>query len=95
MKRLVVGLVVIAIGMAGATAGFAADPQLSEPIDATEPIERASVEPLPEIGRHSVWVPDRLLQHSILFDGDSGEALGMIDSPTSLTPKALSQFVQS
>jgi len=40
------------------------------------------------VGDHWVWVPDRLLQHSILFDGDSGEVLGMIDSAGSLTPKA-------
>lgn len=55
---------------------------------AAEPVEEASVATLPELGAHWVWVPDRLLQHSILFDGDSGEVLGMIDSSASLTPKA-------
>jgi methylamine dehydrogenase heavy chain len=43
---------------------------------------------LPAVGDHWVWVPDRLIQHSILFDGDTGEVLGMIDSAGSLTPKA-------
>ena len=42
--------------------------------------EHATVATLPEVGAHWVWVPDRLLEHSLLFDGDSGEVLGMIDS---------------
>ena len=49
--------------------------------------EQAGVARLPELGDHAVWVSDRLIQHNILFDGDSGEVLGMIDSPTILTPK--------
>lgn len=49
--------------------------------------EQAGVASLPPLGDHWVWVSDRLIQHNILFDGDSGEVLGMIDSPTILTPK--------
>ncbi len=37
---------------------------------------------------HWVWVPDRLLRHSILLDGDSGQMLGAIDSGPQITPKA-------
>ncbi len=36
---------------------------------------------------HWLWVPDRLIRHSVLFDGDSGEMLGAIDSGAQVTPK--------
>jgi methylamine dehydrogenase heavy chain len=52
-----------------------------------DPLEVASVASLPPVGDHWVWIPDRLLQHSLLFDGDTGTVLGMIDSAASLTPK--------
>jgi len=52
-----------------------------------ESTERPSVATLPPPGDHWVWVPDRLLSHSLLFDGDSGTVLGMIDSPSLLTPQ--------
>jgi methylamine dehydrogenase heavy chain len=32
-----------------------------------------------DVGPHVVWAGDRLFRHSILFDGDSGNALGMVD----------------
>ncbi len=51
------------------------------------PTERPSVATLPPVGDHWLWVPDRLLGHSLLFDGDSGNVLGMIDSPLLLTPQ--------
>lgn len=48
-----------------------------------------NVATLPEtVGDHWVWVPDRALRRTALFDGDSGAMLGMIDSGMSLTPKA-------
>jgi methylamine dehydrogenase heavy chain len=50
-------------------------------------MEKASVATLPDLGDHLVWVGDRLLEHNVLFDGDTGEVLGMIDSPTILTAK--------
>lgn len=50
--------------------------------------EHPSVAKLPPVGDHWIWVPDRLLGHSLLFDGDSGDVLGMIDSPLNLTPQA-------
>src|SRR3990172_2894430 len=33
---------------------------------------------------HRVWVADRMFRHSILFDGDTGVALGMVDINWSL-----------
>jgi methylamine dehydrogenase heavy chain len=43
---------------------------------------------LPEsVSDHWVWVPDRLLRHSILLDGDTGHMLGAIDSGVQNTPK--------
>lgn len=52
-----------------------------------ESTERPGVATLPPPGDHWVWVPDRLLSHSLLYDGDSGTVLGMIDSPSLLTPQ--------
>ncbi len=37
---------------------------------------------------HWVWVPDRVLRHSVLFDGDSGRMLGKVDSGMQISPKA-------
>ena len=78
MKHFLAGLLVIAVWIGAPPLAAGADP-----------VEQAGVATLPpQIGAHWVWVPDRLLQHSILFDGDSGDVLGMIDSAASLTPKA-------
>jgi len=54
--------------------------------------------PAEEVGRvlrlpdtvsdHWVWVPDRLIRHSALFDGDTGRMLGAIDSGNQISPKA-------
>jgi len=54
------------------------------------PSERVGqVRSLPQsVGAHWVWVPDRLFRHSVLFDGDSGQMLGAIDSGVQITPKA-------
>lgn len=82
MIRLLTGLApeLALLAVLLALPALAADPE--------SPMERAGVAVLPEVGDHWVWIPDRLIQHSILFDGDSGEVLGMIDSAGSLTPKA-------
>ena len=83
MIRLLTGLALVGSALFAvllALPALAADP--------ASPMERAGVAVLPEVGDHWVWIPDRLIQHSILFDGDSGEVLGMIDSAGSLTPKA-------
>lgn len=53
-----------------------------------ESTERPGVATLDSPGDHWVWIPDRLLAHSLLYDGDSGKVLGMIDSPSTLTPQA-------
>ena len=53
------------------------------------PEEVGQVARLPDTaGDHWVWVPDRVLRHSILLDGDSGRMLGAIDSGLQITPKA-------
>ncbi len=63
---------------------------------ALAPASRAEVPPdevgqvarLPDVaGEHWVWVPDRVLRHSILLDGDTGRMLGAIDSGAQITPK--------
>jgi methylamine dehydrogenase heavy chain len=56
--------------------------------NALEPDEIGRVATLSAPDPHWVWVPDRLLQHSILYDGDSGDVLGMLDNPAMLTPRA-------
>jgi len=77
-------------------ATFSTDAALAESASASEEeaasgrfesTERPSVATLPPPGDHWVWVPDRLLGHSLLYDGDTGIVLGMIDSPLSLTPQ--------
>lgn len=53
-----------------------------------QPEEVGQVMTLPEaVSDHWVWVPDRLLRHSALFDGDTGRMLGAIDSGAQVTPK--------
>lgn len=53
-----------------------------------QPEALGQVKELPaEVRDHWVWVPDRLLRHSILLDGDSGRMLGAIDSGVQITPK--------
>lgn len=78
MRRL--GMVVVLLGIVGAA-------HVTLSAQFPETVERAQVATLPPVGERWVWVPDRLLQHSLLYDGDSGEVLGMIDSPSQITPK--------
>ncbi len=52
-----------------------------------EPDPKGQIATLPPVGDHWVWVPDRLLQHSVLFDGDDGTVLASLSSPGALTPK--------
>jgi methylamine dehydrogenase heavy chain len=42
---------------------------------------------MPPISDHWVFVPDRLFQHVLVFDGDSGDLVGTIPSPGLITPK--------
>ena len=50
-----------------------------------QPLEPVVV---PAGGDHRVWVTDRIWRHSALFDGDTGQVLGMIDGPNAtVTPK--------
>jgi methylamine dehydrogenase heavy chain len=48
----------------------------------------SELQTMPTGGDHQVWVTDRIWQHSALFDGDTGQVLGMIDAPSvTVTPK--------
>ena len=53
-----------------------AGPALAAAAGALEPMERGGVASLPPLGPHRVWVTDRLWQHSVLFDGDTGRCSG-------------------
>ena len=58
-------------------------PAAPEATVAAEPhgqVARLPAEP----GPHWLWVGDRVLRHSTLFDGDAGRALGMVDVAWSL-----------
>lgn len=51
-----------------------------------EPDEHGHVAVLPATASpHWVWVPDRILRHAVLFDGDSGTMLGAVDGTFSLS----------
>ena len=52
-----------------------------------EPPAPRAVEVAPG-GVHRVWITDRIWRHSALFDGDTGQVLGMVDGPgVTVTPK--------
>jgi methylamine dehydrogenase heavy chain len=56
------------------------------PDAAVEPDEHGRIATLPAgSGAHWVWVPDRVLRHTVLFDGDSGEMLGALDGTFNLS----------
>lgn len=52
-----------------------------------EPETVGQVATMPSDRSHHVWVPDRLLGHSLLYDGDTGDVVATIDSPGTLSPK--------
>ena len=42
----------------------------------------------PSQSGHRVWITDRIWRHTALFDGDTGDVIGMIDGPgVTVTPK--------
>ena len=54
-----------------------------------EPDEHGQIAVLPAAsGAHWLWVPDRILRHATLFDGDTGRALGTLDGSFSLSGPA-------
>lgn len=66
--------------------GLSAPPAVRAQI---EPDEHGQVAILPAAtGAHWLWVPDRLLRHAQLFDGDTGRALGTLDGTFSLSGPA-------
>jgi methylamine dehydrogenase heavy chain len=80
--RALAGLAAVALAL-GAIG--AADPE-----DAATEVggsDRAKVATLPPMGPHWVFVTDRLLEHSFLFDGDDARMLGSIPAAGALTPK--------
>jgi methylamine dehydrogenase heavy chain len=76
-ERLLIGVLLVAAVLAAGTAG--AD---------IEPDEHGQVATLPELSPHWVWVPDRVFNHSMLFDGDTGQALGTLSATFTLSGPA-------
>ncbi len=70
--------------------GLAAWLLIATPIAAVafEPETLGNIATLPSDRTHFVWVPDRLLGHSLLYDGQTGDVVATIDSPASLSPKS-------
>lgn len=54
-------------------------------IAGVEPDEHGRIATLPPATAHRVWVPDRVLRHAVLFDGDSGDMLGTLDGTFNLS----------
>jgi methylamine dehydrogenase heavy chain len=77
-------VLVLAPAFALALLGLAAPPGAAAAELAEDPWGAVAVVP-PEPGPHRVWVNDRILRHSVLFDGDSGRVLGMVDGATALS----------
>ncbi|UCH30289.1 MAG: hypothetical protein JSV06_04485 [Myxococcales bacterium] len=63
---------------------------LAQPARAELPPEEVGqVFRLPEtVSDHWVWVPDRLLRHSVLFDGDTSRMLGQVGNGPQVSPRA-------
>lgn len=79
-KRLVMAFVACSAMVLPA---WAEDPATGSEI---VPDELGVVTTLPEAPRdHWVWVSDRVLRHNLLFDGDTGTALGTVDVAWSLS----------
>jgi len=66
----------LALALLGGVAAAPAD---------VEPDEHGRIAVLPPATPHRVWVPDRLLRHAVLFDGDSGDMLGTLDGTFNLS----------
>lgn len=54
---------------------------------AEPPLETGGTQAMPTIGDHWVWVPDAVLAHSLLFDGDTGDVVATIDAGVTISPK--------
>lgn len=70
-------LVMAALAMLVAAPGWTADPTtaVTGPAEPWGQVARVPDGPM----AHRVWVQDRVFQHSLLFDGDTGVALGTVD----------------
>ncbi len=72
----------------GVTLGAPRPARADTPVgrDAVAADEHGQVAVLPATPNpHLVWVPDRILRHAQLFDGDTGRALGTLDGTFSLS----------
>lgn len=77
--------IVSRVALASAIAALAASGAgASEPGIATPPSEVASVATMPPPGPHWLLLPDRLLHHSLVIDGDTAVVHGIVDTPTEL-----------
>ncbi len=74
-------------GLAGLAAALAAGLLLAASASSVETDRAGQIATLPPVGDHWVWVPDRVLAHSVLIDGDAGRVLATLSSPGLLTPK--------
>ena len=76
----------LALAAVVATAIMVAAPRVAADV---EPDEHGQIAVLPAAsGAHWLWVPDRILRHATLFDGDTGRALGTLDGSFSLSGPA-------
>jgi methylamine dehydrogenase heavy chain len=86
--RLRVALLLVVGGLVPATATTLSAQDLEGQVhvgaDVTPDPHGISAEIRPDLGPHTIWVADRLFRHSILFDGDTGNALGMVDTTWSI-----------
>jgi methylamine dehydrogenase heavy chain len=91
MATLAAAVAVVAALFAPAVAARAEDAADSAKVAAPGraeivPDEHGKVAVLPATpSAHWVWIPDRILRHATLFDGDTGKALGTLDGTFSLS----------
>ncbi len=86
-RRLRVSFAVLVVALGGGLVGGAWGQSPPSPASvAAEPwgtVTRVPAEPT----AHRVWVNDRVLRHSLLFDADTGRMLGAVDSATALSAR--------
>jgi methylamine dehydrogenase heavy chain len=71
--RRALSVVLVAVALVGLIPGARVRAEI-------QPDEHGKIATLPaQTGAHWVWVPDRILRHAQLFDGDTGSALGTLD----------------
>lgn len=79
MRAWVAAIAGSVFGLLAAPTAPALEPDAAPAASPAEPFAT-----VPPPGDHWLWVPDRLLHHSLLIDGDAGEVRGILDTPTEL-----------